>query len=227
MLTNQQKQEASAKLLEVAASTKATRDALAAKEAELQEYRKKNSELEEKVQHHEGDLAKQKRQQAVLLKKIMIKTNPPLSVQEHSELNSAEDNFANGKTDRAMEQYRPFLIRASALMDAAEQAQNVDMEQQAQMGNAGPTIMEQMAKILNPGTLVQASYGNRFAGQKRGNEAMNAAPAAAAASSSGMWKNDQTQYAHPAMAALFAKAAENDDGTVRRQDMMSGAYKGR
>ncbi len=125
-----------------------------------------------------------------------------------------------------MEQYRPFLIRASALMDAAEQAQNVDMEQQAQMGNAGPTIMEQMAKILNPGTLVQASYGNRMTGQKRSNEAMASAPAAAAASSSGMWKNDQTQYAHPAMAALFAKAAENDDGMIRRQDVMSSTFKG-
>ena len=180
VLSNQQKQEAATKLLEVAASTKATREALAAKETELAEYKKRNSELEEKVQHHEGDLAKQKRQTAAMLKKILIRHNPPLSSQENTEMTAFEENFAAGKTDRALEQARPFLIRASALIDASDQAAELHA-QQTQAGNSSSTLMADMAKILNTGSLVQASYGNRLAGQKRGYDSMDGSSAAAAA----------------------------------------------
>ena len=226
MLSKEQMEVGKGALLDVAAKSKATRDALAQKEAELEALRQKNADLEQKVNHHEGDLLKQKRQAAALLRKVLTKTNPPLTQQEEKDMNNGENDFANGQTDRAMKQFEPFLIRASAMIDAAELAShpNSEMAQQANVGGAGMNFLSEMQKVLNPSSaLVQASYHGRQ-GHKRGYEHMAAASSAAAAAGSmrsgapqgNIWQDDGIQYHHPQMQALMQQmeSARGGDDTI-------------
>jgi len=232
MLSKEQMEVGKGALLDVAAKSKATRDALAQKEAELEALRQKNADLEQKVNHHEGDLLKQKRQAAALLRKVLTKTNPPLTQQEEKDMNNGENDFANGQTDRAMKQFEPFLIRASALIDAAESAQNVEMEQ-ANVGGAGLNLLGEMQKILNPSSaLVQASYYGKH-GQKRGYDNMAAASAAAAAPSSSaargnIWQ-DNMQYHHPQMSALLQQmeASRGGDDTITLGELQPNRFQRR
>ena len=147
-------------------------------------------------------------------------------------MNNGENDFANGQTDRAMKQFEPFLIRASALIDAAESAQNVEMEQ-ANVGGAGLNLLGEMQKILNPSSaLVQASYYGKH-GQKRGSDNMAAASAAAAAPSSSaargnIWQ-DNMQYHHPQMSALLQQmeASRGGDDTITLGELQPNRFQRR
>ena len=227
MLSKEQMEIGKGALLDVAVQSKAAREALAQKEAELEALRQKNADLEQKVNHHEGDLLKQKRQAAALLRKVLIKTNPPLTPQEEKDMNNGEADFGNGQTDKAMKQFEPFIIRASAMIDAAElaaQQQNVT-EVQANVGATGFNFLSEMQKVLNPSSaLVQASYHGRH-GQKRGYENMASASSAAATAATGsmrsgggggaqgnIWQDDGIQYHHPQMQALMQQMESTRGG---------------
>lgn len=201
-------------LMDIAQKTRANREAMAAKDAENAALAKKNAELQAQLNHHENDIEKQRKQTASLLKKLMIKTNPKATESEEKELDAFETNYVAGNKD-AVQGLNPFLVRASAMLDAAANFSG-DADMDSGESSSTPNFMHALQQALNPNQpLVKASGMN-----KRRYD--NISSSAAAAASPSIW---QKSGVHPSLAAMFQKVESNGvEDTITMGQLNASKY---
>jgi hypothetical protein len=228
VLSKDQMEGGKTMLMDIAQKTKASRDLLAQKDAELAALKAQNSALADEVRTHEGGLEKQRKQTASLLKKLMIKTNPKPTESEEKELDTFESSYVAGNKD-AVQTLNPFLVRASALLDAAAATSGGDVDMGGGSGESSGdqgNFLHALQQALNPNQqLVKASaYNKRRFDEMSSSSAgpSRSSAAAAASSSSSLW---QQCGVPPHMAAMFQKMDNGGvEDTVKLGELNASKY---
>lgn len=220
ILNKDQMQTGQTKILELAQSARKQRDDIAQKENDLKLKDSKIAELEAKVKHHESDMSRQKSQTAAMIKKLLLRSSPPMNEKENNVLNDFQNAYTSGNTDEAMKTLQPALIRASAFIDATDSLQSSDMDMQTPYQQ--PNIMQAVQNIMSHSS--QQPTIRASAGLKRSYDQVTTAPPEAGASSSyQMWENPAVPI-HPVLAAMCSgverKGAYGD--TVTPSQMYGG-----
>jgi hypothetical protein len=156
--TRQEKEQASRALSEAAQQSRADRDEVAQLRLQNQMLAKKYNESEARAASHEAEKAKQAKQAATVLKRLLQKNLPPPTDAEAQELESGANDMSQGKMDEGMQKLLPAMIRASAFCDVRDSAQS--MEDEDQSSGQYTRALRQALGQSSEG-LIQASGANR------------------------------------------------------------------